>query len=157
MTLHTDYEQHFEHWVAQHIALLKAGRVHELDIEHLIEELTGMARRDRNELISHLIILLAHLLKWEYQLRQLTDAWEQFSGKSWHNSILEQRYQMIEQLENTPSLKNFLDQAITQAYPKAVSLAADETGLPNTHFPPLCPYTVAQILDKTFYPQAIEI
>lgn len=126
------------------------GRVHELDVEHLIEELEGMARRDRNELISPLIILIAHLLKW--QLSQLTETWEQFSGKSLRNSILEQRYCVHEQLENTPSLQNYLPEAVMKAYPKAVALAVDETELSKAIFPPTCPYSIAELLDKTFYP-----
>jgi len=120
----------------------------------LIEELEGMARRDRNELISHLIILIAHLLKWQFQLSQLTETWEQFSGKSWHHSILEQRYRIHEQLENTPSLQNYLHEATMKAYPKAVALAVDETGLPKSTFPPNCSYSIAQLLDKTFYPSS---
>jgi len=150
----TEYQQDFEHWVNQQITLLKTGRVHELDVEHLIEELEGMARRDRNELISHLIILIAHLLKWQFQLSQLTETWEQFSGKSWHHSILEQRYRIHEQLENTPSLQNYLHEATMKAYPKAVALAVDETGLPKSTFPPNCSYSIAQLLDKTFYPSS---
>jgi hypothetical protein len=150
--LNTEYQQNFENWVSQQITLLKMGRVHELDVEHLIGELEGMARRDRNELISDLIILIAHLLKWQFQLSQLTETWEQFSGKSWRNSILERRYCVHEQLENTPSLQNCLPEAVMKAYPKAVALAVDETGLSKAIFPPTCPYSIAQLLDKAFYP-----
>jgi hypothetical protein len=150
--LQTEYEQDYESWVKQHITLLQEGRVHELDIEHLIEELAGMARRDRHELISHLVILLAHLLKWEYQRQQLTEAWGQFTGKSWRNSLLEQRYRIQAQLENSPSLDNYLAEAILNAYPKAVSLAVKETQLPTPTFPTICPYSVQQVLNDEFYP-----
>jgi hypothetical protein len=30
-----------------------------------------MVKRDRNELVSYLKILIAHLLKWQFQLQQL--------------------------------------------------------------------------------------
>lgn len=153
-TLATEYEHNFESWVNQHIALLQAGRVNELDVEHLIEELAGMAKRDRNELVSHLVILLAHLLKWEFQWRQLSEAWQQFSGKSWQHSILEQRYRIQAQLENSPSLKNYLAEAVDKAYPKAVILAAKETQLPISEFPTICPYLIEQLLDDDFYPQS---
>lgn len=147
------YEQDFQQWVEQHITLLKMGRLQELDIEHLIEELENMARRDKHELINHLIILLAHLLKWEFQLQQLSEMWGTYEGKSWRNTILEQRAQINRQLVFTPSLKSFLNTAIEEAYPAAVQLAVDETNLPLSTFPVHCPYPADKILDKLFYPQ----
>jgi hypothetical protein len=113
------YEYDFNAWIEQQIKILKEGKTGEIDVEHLIEELEGMAKRDRNELTSHLVILIAHLLKWEFQLKQLTEIWEQFTGKSWHDSILEQRYRIKDQLENMPSLQTYLDEAIIKAYPKS--------------------------------------
>ena len=144
------YETNFESWVNQHIQLLKTGNVHELDVEHLIEELEGMAKRDRNELVNHLVILLAHLLKWQFKLNQLTEHWAEFTGKSWKTSIIEQRYRVQAQLEENPSLKNYLDEALLKAYPKAIKLAKKETGLDT--FPEQCPYQVQQVLDDDFYP-----
>ena len=149
-TLQQAYETNFEHWVSQHIELLKTGKLNELDTEHLIEELEGMAKRDRTALISHLKILLVHLLKWQFQLNQLSDQWAEFTGKSWTNSIIEQRSEIQDQLEETPSLQNYLEQALQKAYPKAVSLAKKETGL--NCFPAQCPYQIQQILDEDFYP-----
>lgn len=146
------YEYDLSAWIYRQISLLKAGETSKIDVEHLIEELEGMAKRDRNELTSHLVILIAHLLNWECQLEQLTETWEQFTGKSWHNSILEQRYRIKDQLENIPSLQTYVSEAIVKAYPKAVALAVDETNLPKQTFPQNCPYSVAQLLDKTFYP-----
>lgn len=151
-TLERDYEQDFHHWIHQHIDLLKAGRVNELDINHLIEELESMANRDRHELISHLVILIAHLLKWPFQLKQLDERWGEFKGSSWRASILEQRYRIKAQLENSPSLKRYLNEFIVKAYPKAVSLAAKETGFAVNHFPKEFPYLREQLLDDDFYP-----
>ncbi|MEK7991630.1 MAG: DUF29 domain-containing protein [Thiotrichaceae bacterium] len=149
-TLQQAYETNFEHWVSQHIELLKTGKLNELDTEHLIEELEGMAKRDRIALISHLKILLVHLLKWQFQLNQLSEQWAEFTGKSWRNSIIEQRSEIQDQLEESPSLQNYLEQVLQKAYPKAVSLAKKETGLNG--FPAQCPYQMQQILDDDFYP-----
>jgi hypothetical protein len=151
-SLALEYEKDFHRWIEKHIALLKNGQLNDLDTEHLIEELEGMANRDRHELISHFVILIAHLLKWQFQLNSLNEGWREFTGKSWRSSIIEQRYRIQDQLENTPSLKSFLDEAIFKAYPKAVSLAVDETGLPKKIFPQQCHYSVEQLLEKTFYP-----
>jgi hypothetical protein len=42
---------------------------------------------------------------------------------------------------------------LQEAYPDAVEIASDETGLLPTIFPDRCPYTVEQLLSKEFYPQ----
>lgn len=153
-TLKSEYERDFPGWINQHITLLKAHQFHALDIDHLIEELEGMANRDRNELISHLVILIAHLLKWQFQFKQLSERWENFTGSSWRSSIIEQRYRVQEQLENYPSLKRQLTEAeaIAKAYPKAVALAVKETGLPIKFFPKDNPYSIEQLLNDDFYP-----
>ncbi|NJO17146.1 MAG: DUF29 domain-containing protein [Thioploca sp.] len=152
MELKLEYEQDFHQWIKHHITLLRNGRFEEIDVEHLIEELEGMAKRDRNELVSHLKILIAHLLKWQFQLQQLNEKWQEFDGRSWQRSIIEQRSQIADLLENIPSLKSHLSESVKLAYPKAVSLAIDETKLPRSLFPQFCPYTVEQLVDREFYP-----
>jgi hypothetical protein len=150
--LKSEYEQNFPGWVNQHITLLRTGQFHALDIDHLIEELEGMATRDKNELVSRFKILIAHLLKWQFQLRQLSERWENFTGSSWRSSIIEQRSEIQDQLENNPNLKSHLTEAITKAYPKAVALAVKETKLPIKSFPKDNPYSIEQLLNDDFYP-----
>jgi len=154
MNLKLEYEQDFHQWIEHHITLLRAGRLNEIDVEHLIEELEGMAGRDRNELLSRLKILIAYLLKWQFQLQQLTEKWKEFDGRSWQRSIIEQRSEIADQLENIPSLKNHLNELVALAYPKAVKLSVKETQLPLSTFPRDCPYTVEQLLNDDFYPES---
>lgn len=154
MNLKLEYEKDFHQWIEQHIQILRENRFNELDVDHLIDELEGMAGRDRNELVSRLKILIAHLLKWQFQLKQLNELWEKFKGSSWRQSIIEQRSQIADLLENILSLKRNLHDAVMIAYPKAVNLTVDETGLSKTTFPHECPYTIEQLLDKAFYPES---
>lgn len=149
-----EYEQDFHQWIEHHITLLRAGQLNEIDVEHLIEELEGMAGRDRNELVSRLKILIAHLLKWQFQLQQLSERWKEFDGRSWQRSIIEQRSEIADQLENIPSLKNNLNELVALAYPKAVKLSVKETKLPSSTFPRDCPYTIEQLLNDDFYPES---
>ncbi len=146
------YEKDFYQWIQQNIQLLRQGRLAEIDTEILIDELENMAKSSQRELVSHLIILLAYLLKWQFQFSQLTESWQHFQGKSWRATIDEQRIQIQAQLEESPSLTNYLAEAIDKAYPKAIKLAVKETLLPPSHFPAGCPYTLAQLLDEDFYP-----
>ena len=148
------YEHDFNAWIYQQISLLKAGKTDEIDVEHLIEELEDMGKSNLRELESRFIILIAHLLKWQFQLATLETQWQNFEGKSWRKTIIEQRSQISNLLEEMPSLKQKLQNAAIKTYPKAVTFAVDETGLPPSTFPEKCPYTIEQLLDKHFYPQA---
>jgi hypothetical protein len=46
--------------------LLKAGQFGQLDIEHLLDELSDMDRSEQRALESCLRVLLAHLLRWQF-------------------------------------------------------------------------------------------
>ncbi len=138
------YEQDLFAWTQQQVNLLTHQRWHELDVENLIDELEGMARRDRREMINRLIILIAHLLKWEFQ--------PDHQSGSWRGSIQEQRLQLNGLLEDSPSLHQQFIESLEKAYPQAIKLAYKETELPTTKFPNECSYELAQLLDEDFLP-----
>ena len=56
------YEQDIHAWTQQTAELLRQHRFQEIDIEHLVEELETMGRRDRQELVSRLKILLTRII-----------------------------------------------------------------------------------------------
>jgi hypothetical protein len=95
---------------------------------------------------SRLIILIAHLLKWQFQPEQ--------QSNSWRGSIREQRAKLLHLFKHLPSLKRHLAEVSQIAYPDALEIAIDETGLNISVFPTTCPYSAEQLLDKTFYPAA---
>ncbi len=139
-----NYQSDFYSWTQEQAALLKAGRLQELDIENLIEEIETMGRSEKRELESRLAILLVHLLKWQYQpVRR---------GRSWQLTIDEQRLQFSKVLNDNPGLKPHLDQIIKDAYTLAIIRSSKETALEKNIFPDACPWEVAQILDEGFYP-----
>jgi len=61
------YHKDFYAWINSQIDLLRQNRVQELDRELLVEELEDMRKCHQSELVSRLIVLIAHLLKWQYQ------------------------------------------------------------------------------------------
>jgi len=138
------YEYDFNEWIAQQVALLKQGKMGEIDVVHLITELEDMGKSNLRELESRLIILIAHLLKWQFQPNQ--------QSSSWRGSINEQRLQLSRLLRKTPSLKRELTHTVAEVYLDALELATDDTGLAAATFPTTCPYSIEQLLDKTFYP-----
>ncbi|MBF0475626.1 MAG: DUF29 family protein [Deltaproteobacteria bacterium] len=53
----------------------------------------------------------------------------------------------------SPSLQTGVAEKITEAYEDAVLIAAKETGLDETNFPQVCPYSFEQAIDKDFWPE----
>ena len=146
MNIQALYETDFNSWIQENILLLKQSRFNEIDADHLIEELEDMAKKDRRELMSRFIVLIAHLLKWQYQATHRSN--------SWRSSIDENRVQIEVLLDDVPSLKADFSDAIKDAYQKAVKLAAKETGLKQSNFPVNCSYTEQQLLNEDFYPES---
>jgi hypothetical protein len=140
------YQQDYHAWITGQIALLRQGRSQEIDAAALAEELEAMGRRERNELVNRVIILIAHLLKWQYQPAH--------RASSWRGSIVEQRVQIRRELRLSPSRIPFFDEAMQLAYPDAVHIATKETGLPLSLFPERCPYSQTQTLDDDYWPKA---
>lgn len=138
------YEYDFNEWIAQQVALLKQGRVSEIDAIHLITELEEMGKSSLRESESRFIILIAHLLKWQFQPNQ--------QSSSWRGLINEQRLQLSRLLRKVPSLERELSNTVVEVYSDALELAVDDTGLAAAVFPTTCPYSMEQLLDKTFYP-----
>jgi hypothetical protein len=139
-----DYQKDFYGWTQEQAALLKAGRLNELDLVNLLEEIETMGRSEKRELDSRLTVLLVHLLKWHYQPMR--------RGKSWQLTIEGQRDNCTDVLMDNPSLKPQLNTVCDRSYSKARTLAAKETGLDKSVFPTTCAWTLAQILDNEFYP-----
>jgi hypothetical protein len=140
----TLYDSDFYAWLNEQAALLRAGRLSELDIENLAEEIESMGRSEKRELVSRLQVLIMHLLKWQFQ--------PGFRSKSWQLTIEEQRIRVDRHLTENPSLKAELNEAIGSAHSIAVLAAARETGLSLETFPPACPWSFAQISDSNFWP-----
>jgi len=145
MNIQSLYEQDFNLWIQNHILLLKEQRFSEIDTAHLIEELEDMAKGDKREVVNRLIVLIAHLLKWQFQ--------PSMRGNSWSSSINEQRTQLHYLLADMPSLKGYLTEAIDKAYAPAFKLASQDTKLPVSTFPDSCPYNQSQLLNEDFYPE----
>ena len=76
------YEQDFYAWAIHNAELLRQGRLSEIDVEHIAEELECMGRSEKRELMSRLGVLLAHLLKWVYQPYRRSRSWRAQSKPS---------------------------------------------------------------------------
>lgn len=138
------YEDDFIVWLEAQAEFLRAGQLELLDKENLIDEIKSMANRDRRELKNRLELLIAHLLKRQFQ--------PEHKIRSWDSTIDEQRRQIELIIDDSPSLRPTVQAKMDSCYPHALRKAAGETGLPLSHFPPQLPYSVEQLLDDDFLP-----
>ena len=54
-------------WALEQAALLRAGRLDQIDIENIAEEIESLGKSFANELRSRYGTLVMHLLKWQFQ------------------------------------------------------------------------------------------
>lgn len=138
------YERDFFAWTQQQAKLIKEKAFNKLDLLHLQEELHLMGASERRELSHRLEILLMHLLKWKYQPSR--------QCKSWERTIKIQRLDLIDHLDQNPSLKAQTQEYIAKVYEKALIMAAEETGLEEKTFPGKCDWSIEEILNNNFFP-----
>jgi len=135
------YERDFCLWLEQQAELLREGRLSELDVPNLLEEIESMGRKDKKAIKSNLVIVLLHLLKHPKR-----------RTRSWLDSILEHRQRLRDDLAESPSLKGHLEAAFREAYADARARAITQTGLSERAFPGTSPYSLEQALDSDFLP-----
>jgi hypothetical protein len=138
------YETDFYAWTQEQVSLLQTQQWEQLDTINLIEEIETLGRKERQELRNRLGLLLGHLLKWQFQPEK--------RSSSWLGTIREQRVQIKLLLEDSPSLKPYLEQCFLVAYELGLALAIRETQLGDPVFPEQCPYTLDQALNSEFLP-----
>ncbi|MFB2922270.1 MULTISPECIES: DUF29 domain-containing protein [Aerosakkonema] len=139
------YETDYLQWIEKTLEKLRSQDYANVDWENLIEEIEDMGRSERKSLKSNLIVVLVHLLKWQFQP-------ERRSG-SWEGSIIEHRRRVREAVSESPSLQPYLEAILTECYAQAVKQAKAETNLPLEIFPTQCPYEVTQVTNDEFLPQ----
>lgn len=140
----TTYENDVIAWSKEQAALLRSGQLSSIDIEHIAEEILDVGKGEQRELENRMAVLLAHLLKWQFQP-------ERQSG-SWKRTIRERRKAINIRLKKTPSLKADLSDADwwVGAWADAITKAVDDTGIGN--LPETCPWPVNDILADDWFP-----
>lgn len=139
------YETDFLAWIETTAEQLRNRDYANLDWENLLEEIESMGRSERSRVRSNLIVLLMHLLKWQFQPERRSN--------SWKASIVEHRRRIRDDLEDSPSFKPYLEKIFLKCYSDAVEQAIAETDLPASTFPTECPYPIAQVMDANFLPK----
>lgn len=106
------------------------GKVHELDLDNVAEEIESLGKSEWRALGGRLDVLIRHLLKWHYQ-----------SGRrnpSWQSTIWTQHRAIQRLLHLSPSLRRQVPMMILEDYASIRKQAATETRLPLATFPEAC-------------------
>ena len=132
-------------WANEQAALLRSGNLSAIDIEHIAEEIEDVGKSEQRELANHMVVLLAHLLKWDCQKAR--------RGSIWQRTIVGQRKEIAYELRHAPSLKVFFQDTewLDLVWTRSVISASNETGLDD--FPETCPWTMQQVLSNDFWPE----
>jgi hypothetical protein len=141
------YERDFYAWTRQQAQALRAKDWAALDVAHLAEEVDDLGTSVQHAIESHLERLLLHLLKYRY------DPAEE-PRRGWRLTIRHARREIAKYLRRNPGLQSYPTDYLAEAYTYAREDAPDETGLALATFPETCRWTVAQVLDADFWPEA---
>ena len=86
------YESDVAAWANEQARLIRAGQFDQLDWEHIAEEIEDVGKSEQRELASRMAVLIAHLLKWQFQ--------PEHQSTGWKRTIKEQR----RALDRSPSM-----------------------------------------------------
>jgi Domain of unknown function DUF29 len=143
------YEKDIALWAERQVALLRARRFDELDLENLIEEVEDLSRRERDMVESYVETALEHLLKLG-----LSSADRPRRG--WLVTVDRQRAKLARKL--TTTLRNHLEAELPALYAglqRPVARQLEKDGVPPKSLPPACPYTLEQVLDPDWFPNNV--
>lgn len=135
------YERDYYTWATEQACALREHRIEALDWKNLAEEVEDLARSERRELRSRLKVLLAHLLKWQFQPKRRT--------RSWHATIAVQRAEIRQHMRDNPGLKPHVAALIADAYETArieVGSRLSVSGQPLQS----CPWSFDQMMGDDF-------
>jgi hypothetical protein len=146
------YDRDFHLWTQRQAAELRraagTGSNLPLDWANLAEEIESLGLRDRREVASRIEQIVLHLMKLEH-----SPAVEPRRG--WRESVWAQRNEIVRILEQSPSLKGFVQPALESTWrgarARAAQALADEVD--PAALPSACPYTADQLLDPDFWPE----
>ena len=135
------YEEDFYVWAERQAALLRAGRLDELDLENLIEEVDDLGGARRSAVLNNARVVMEHLLKLQHS--RAADP-----RKGWRPSVVEHRARL--EIDLTPRLRQILDEERPHLFRLAhrvVELSLRDHGehAAADALPETCPYSLDQI------------
>jgi hypothetical protein len=145
------YERDYYAWVQRQLELLRAGRLQDVDLDNLIEEIEDLGRSERKVVRSQARNIIHHLLKLHHSPAVAP-------RRQWRKTEWNARGDLEDDL--TPTLRHDLERELPHLYALAagatrIDLEEDMSPVPD--LPPACPYTLDQILDRDWLPEDLHL
>jgi hypothetical protein len=134
-------------WYETTLAQIKNNQLNELDLESLGEVLENLVRDTKRSGESYLRQVKIHLLLIEYWQS------ESLNRRHWAAEIVNFRSEL--ETDMTTNLKKHLDLVKENIYQKALKYVTKKTELNKTLFPIQCPYSLEELLNDDWFPQAV--
>jgi predicted transcriptional regulator len=141
------YETDYYLWVIETVKKLQNRELEAIDWENLIDEVSELGRREKKKLKSLLRNLWEHLLKLKYWQSEV-----ERNQSHWKGEIRNFRKQIQDELEDSPSLKNYLHEILGECYEDAKQIVSDKSQLPLETFPESAIAPLEQVLDENWFP-----
>lgn len=136
------YDKDFYKWSLMQATFLKKKEFDKLDLENVIEEIESLGQNKHDALESHLIVLMKHKLKIDFQ----SYIYEDREPKSWLKSVFNAQISIEKLLDKNPLLKNGISDVVIKSYYYARKEAHIETDLEIDTFPEECPWTFKELM-----------
>lgn len=140
------YRHDFLLWIEEQSDLFRSGKLSELDLDNIFEELDHIGKEQKlafQFLLRNIMFLLLKLhLSPSNNLRP-----------SWVEEITELRDQAQTRIEETPSLEHYAEGLFIKAWPQAMRAAQKslEAYKENVTLPNEKPYSLVQVLDHDYF------
>ncbi|HEX3881108.1 MAG TPA: DUF29 domain-containing protein [Stellaceae bacterium] len=145
------YDDDFYAWTKYQAKVLRDMRVEDnrFDRSNLVEEIESLGKEQRDAVRSQVRRILEHFLKLAY-----SPATQPRYG--WMRSVNQARTRLRDKL--SPTLRRGLKTRLSQLYDEArenAELALREYGedAAAVRLPPVCPFTLAQVIERGWYPE----
>jgi hypothetical protein len=140
------YERDYYAWLQDQVRALRERRIEDVDWENVAEEIEGLSKSERRGVISHLATVVEHLLKLEYA----RGIFREYNARGWRVSVRSARRQIRKLLDESPSLRQQLEEMLVDAYEDGRIEALRDPGLSDDELPASSPWTVEQVMDDDF-------
>ncbi len=121
------YDKDFYQWIKKTSKLMQERKFQSIDWENVIDEIEGLGREEERDIENNLMLLLTELLKYKYYQSNL-------SGMEL-SKIRKYQINIIDIIEFSPSLIEYLEEIFDEYYQLARELAKIATDLPMETFP----------------------
>ncbi|PSR17723.1 DUF29 domain-containing protein [filamentous cyanobacterium CCP3] len=141
------YDQDYQLWLDETAAYLQSRNFDAIDLENLIEEIESLGRSDKRSLKSYLLRLCEHFFKLCYW-----GAERERCFRGWNLEITNFRIRISAILEDSPSLRRYIEDNFLSQYQQARRIFLKASALDDITIPERPWFTLEEALDHDWLP-----